>query len=115
MSYRRGSFHAAKPGKGSSSRSSLTELHEGFAGLLKAVTSAAATTARTVLASQTTYNMSFDEVEQVPVTSPDSGTIMLTGLDDPVRAEAALIQLGNQKLAEMQATLTRQLKEKGYG
>ena len=40
---------------------------------------------------------------------------MLTGLDDPVSAEAALEQLGNQKLAEMQAVLTQQLKEKGYG
>lgn len=115
MSYRRGSFHAAKPGKGSFNRSSLKELHEGFTGLLKAVTSAADTSAHTVLASQTAYSMSFDEVDQVPVTSPESGTIMLTGLDDPVSAEAALEQLGNQKLAEMQATLTQQLKEKGYG
>ena len=115
MSYRRGSFHAAKPGKGSFNRSSLKELHEGFAGLLKAVTSAAATTTRTVLASQTAYSMSFDEVNQVPVTSPVSGTIMLTGLDDPVRAEAALEQLGKQKLAEMQVILTQHFKEKGYG
>ena len=115
MSYRRGSFHTAKPGKGSFNRSSLKELHEGFAGLLKTVTSAANMSAHTVLAGQTAHSMSFDEVNQVPVTSPVSGTIMLTGLDDPVRAEAALIQLGNQKLAEMQATLTRQLKEKGYG
>lgn len=93
----------------------MKELHEGFAGLLKAVTSAADMSARAVLASQTSYGMSFDEVEQVPVTSPESGTIMLTGLDDPVSAEAALVQLGNQKLAEMQATMTQQLKEKGYG
>lgn len=115
MSYRRGSFHAAKPGKGSFNRSSLKELREGFAGLLKVVNSAADTTAHTVLASQTSYGMSFDETEQVPVTSPESGTIMLTGLDDPVSAEAMLAQLGSQKLAEMQATLTQQLKEKGYG
>lgn len=115
MSYRRGSFHTAKPGKGSFNRSSLKELHAGFAGLLKTVTSAADTSAHTVLASQTAYSMSFDEVDQVPVTSPESGTIMLMGLDDPVSAEAALVQLGNQKLAEMQATLTQQLKEKGYG
>ena len=40
---------------------------------------------------------------------------MLTGLDDPVRAEAALEQLGKQKLVEMQAILAQQLKEKGYG
>ena len=83
--------------------------------MLKAVTSAADTSAHTVLASQTAYSMSFDEVDQVPVTSPASGTIMLTGLDDPVSAEAPLEQLGNQKLAEMQAVLTQQLKEKGYG
>lgn len=93
----------------------MKELHEGFAGLLKAITSAADMSAHTVLASQTSYGMSFDEVEQVPVTSPESGTIMLTGLDDPVSAEVALVQLGNQKLVEMQATLTQQLKEKGYG
>ena len=115
MSYRRGSFHTAKPGRGSFNSSPIKELHEGFAGLLKTVTSAADTSAHTVLASQTTYRMSFDEVEHVPVTSPELGTIMLTGLDDPVSAEAALEQLGKQKLVEMQATLTQQLKEKGYG
>ena len=115
MSYRRGSFHTAKPGKGSFNSSPIKELHEGFSGLLKTVTSTADTSVHAVLASQTAYHMSFDEVDRVPVTSPESGTIMLTGLDDPVSAEAALEQLGNQKLAEMQAVLAQQLKEKGYG
>lgn len=115
MSYRRGFSNMAKSGKDSFNRSSLKELHEGFAGLLKTVTSAANMSARTVLAGQTAHSMSFDEVNQVPVTSPVSGTIMLTGLDDPVRAEAALEQLGKQKLAEMQAILTQHFKEKGYG
>ena len=115
MSYRRGSFHAAKPGKGSFNRSTAKELSKGFVALQKAVNAAADSAKQTVLTSQTVYHMSFDDVERVPNVAVESGTIMLTGLDDPVSAEAALEQLGKQKLAERQATITQQLKEKGYG
>lgn len=115
MSYRRGSFHAAKPGKGSFNRSSAKELSKGFAALQKAVNAAADSAKQTVLTSQTAYHMSFDDVERVPNVAVESGTIMLTGLDDPVSADIALMQLGNEKLVEMQAALMQQLKEKGYG
>lgn len=114
MSYRRGSFHTNAPRKGSFNRSSLQKLHEGFAGLLQTVTDAADKTAYQVLASQTAYKSSFDEVQQVPVTSPTMGTIMLTGISDPVAADQQLTQIGNKALAEMQASLAQQLKEKGY-
>ena len=114
MSYRRGSFHTGAPRKGSFNRSSLQKLHEGFAGLFNAVTDAANKSASRVLASQTAYKFSFDEVQHVPVTSPTTGTIMLTGISDPVAADQLLTQLGNKALADMQDSLVQQLKEKGY-
>lgn len=114
MSYRRGSFHTGTPRKGSFNRSSLQKLHEGFAGLFSVVTDAADKSAHQVLASQTAYKSSFDEVQQVPVTSPTTGTIMLTGISDPVAADQLLTQLGNKALADMQDALAQQLKEKGY-
>lgn len=114
MSYRRGSFHTGAPRKGSFNRSSLQKLHEGFAGLFNAVTDAANESANRVLASQTAYKFSFDEVQHVPVTSPTTGTIMLTGISDPVAADQLLTQLGNKALADMQDSLAQQLKEKGY-
>lgn len=114
MSYRRGSFHTGAPRKGSFNRSSLQKLHEGFAGLFNAVTDAANESANRVLASQTAYKFSFDEVQHVPVTSPTTGTIMLTGISDPVAADQLLTQLGNKALADMQDSLVQQLKEKGY-
>lgn len=114
MSYRRGSFHTGAPRKGSFNRSSLQKLHEGFTGLFNAVTDAANKSANRVLASQTAYKFSFDEVQHVPVTSPTTGTIMLTGISDPVAADQLLTQLGNKALADMQDSLVQQLKEKGY-
>lgn len=114
MSYRRGSFHTGAPRKGSFNRSSLQKLHEGFAGLFNAVTDAANKSANRVLASQTAYKFSFDEVQHVPVTSPTTGTIMLTGISDQVAADQLLTQLGNKALADMQDSLVQQLKEKGY-
>ena len=114
MSYRRGSFHTGAPRKGSFNRSSLQKLHEGFAGLFNAVTDAANKSANWVLASQTAYKFSFDEVQHVPVTSPTTGTIMLIGISDPVAADQLLTQLGNKALADMQDSLAQQLKEKGY-
>ena len=114
MSYRRGSFHTGAPRKGSFNRSSLQKLHEGFVGLFNAVTDAANKSANRVLASQTAYKFSFDEGQHVPVTSPTTGTIMLTGISDPVAADQLLTQLGNKALADMQDSLAQQLKEKGY-
>ncbi len=114
MSYRRGSFHTNAPRKGSYNRTTLQKLHKGFNGLLQTVTDAAGKSAHQVLASQTAFKASFDEVNQVPVTSPTSGTIMLTGINDPVRADQQLTQLGNKALAEMQVSLAQQMKEKGY-
>ena len=110
MSYRRGSFHTGAPRKGSFNRSSLQKLHEGFAGLFNAVTDAANKSANWVLASQTAYKFSVDEVQHVPVTSPTTGTIMLIGISDPVAADQLLTQLGNKALADMQDSLAQQLK-----
>lgn len=114
MSYRRGSFHTSAPRKGSFNRAALQKLHEGFTGLLQTVVDAADKSAHQVLAGQTAYKSSFDEVQQVPVTSPSTGTIMLTGISDPVAADQQLTQLGNKALADMQDALAQQLKEKGY-
>lgn len=113
MSYKRGSFNAGKPGTG---KKGYSTLRKAFLDLQKAVQQSADNAVKSVISSQDTYEMTFDETEAIPVTVPSSGTIMLVGTEntDAATLNATLTQLANQSLEAMQNELKRGMKEAGY-
>ena len=113
MSYHRGTFNAGKPGTGSHGTKAL---RKAFLNLSKAVQQSADNAVKATIASQDTFEMTFDETEAIPVTVPASGTIMLVGTSDMTDADLYAItsQLANQSLSAIQAELSRSMKEAGY-
>lgn len=60
--------------------------------------------------------MSFDENQgtNIPMTVPDSGTVLVSGLgDNPVEAEATMMQLASQAVRQMEDAFISQIKEMG--
>lgn len=114
-SFRRGTVNTkGTKGRTAGGKFNASVTKAGFKQLASAVQSAAGATAKEVLSDKGSYRMSFDEVEGVPTNVPSSGTLTMSGLgDNPVEAEAAMQQLAQQAIENMQKAFVEQIKEMG--
>lgn len=121
MGYNRGTFRRgtvnSQGTKGRrTERFNATVTKSGFKQLASAVQSAAGMTAKEVLSDRGSYRMSFDENQgtNIPMTVPGSGTVLVSGLgDNPVEAEATMMQLASQAVRQMEDAFISQIKEMG--